>query len=33
MPHVLCCVSIDEIDGLVPKRDANSSGHKVDALA
>ena len=21
MPHVLCCISIDEVDGLVPKRD------------
>lgn len=33
MPHLLCCVSIDEIDGLVPKRDEKSSQHKTDGIA
>jgi len=33
VPHLLCCISIDEIDSLAPKRDAGSSEHKVDALS
>ena len=33
IPYLLCCLAIDEIDGLAPKRDGNSSQHKVDALA
>ena len=33
MPHLLCCVSIDEIDSLVPKRDEKSSQHKTDGIA
>jgi len=33
IPYLLCCVAIDEIDGLAPKRDGHSSEHKVDALA
>jgi len=33
VPHLLCCISIDEIDGLAPKRDGNAAGHKVDALS
>ncbi len=32
MPHLLCCISIDEIDSLVPKRDEKTSTHKIDAL-
>ena len=33
VPYLLCCVSIDEIDGLAPKRDERSGAHKIDALA
>ena len=33
IPYLLCCLAVDEIDGLAPKRDGNSSQHKVDALA
>ena len=33
MPHLLCCVSIDEIDSLVPKRDEKSSQYKTDGIA
>ena len=31
IPYLLCCVGIDEIDGLAPKRDEKSSQHKADA--
>lgn len=33
MPHLLCCVAIDEIDGLAPKRDDKAGTHKIDALS
>ena len=32
-PQWLCCVAIDEIDALVPKRNDKAAGHKVDALS
>ena len=32
-PQWLCCIAIDEIDALVPKRNDKASGHKVDALS
>ena len=33
VPYLLCAISIDEIDGLAPKRDEKSSQHKGDVLA
>ena len=30
-PHLLCCIAIDEVDALAPKRD-DKIGHKIDAL-
>ena len=33
IPYLPCCVGIDEIDRLAPKRDDKSSQGKVDALA
>ena len=33
VPYLLCCVSIDEIDGLAPKRDDKQGASKIDALA
>jgi len=33
VPHLLCCVSIDEIDALVPKRNEKTAGHKLDGLS
>jgi hypothetical protein len=32
-PHLLCCIAIDEIDALTPKRNDKAAGHKVDALS
>ncbi len=32
-PQWLCCVAIDEIESLVPKRNDKAAGHKVDALS
>jgi len=32
VPYLLCSISIDEIDGLAPKRDEKSSQHKGDVL-
>ena len=32
-PQWLCCIAIDEIDALVPKRNDKASGHKIDALS
>lgn len=32
-PHLLCTISVDEIDGLAPRRDDKSSQSKVDALS
>ncbi len=32
-PHLLCCIAIDEVDALTPKRNDNVAGHKVDALS
>lgn len=32
MPYLLCCIAIDEIDALVPKRNDKSGEHKVDVL-
>lgn len=31
IPHLLCCIAIDEVDALTPKRD-DKIGHKIDAL-
>mgnify|MGYP000921753514 FL=1 len=33
IPYLLCCLAVDEIDGLAPKRDEKSGQHKIDALA
>lgn len=33
IPYLLCCLAVDEIDGLAPKRDEKSSQGKIDALA
>ena len=33
MPHLLCCIAVDEIDSLAPKRDEKSSQSKNDALS
>lgn len=32
MPHLLCCIAIDEIDALTPKRNEKSGQYKVDVL-
>jgi SpoVK/Ycf46/Vps4 family AAA+-type ATPase len=32
-PHLLCCIAIDEIEALTPKRNDKAAGHKVDALS
>ena len=32
IPYLFCCISIDEIDSLAPKRDEKSSQHKTDVL-
>lgn len=32
-PYMWCCVAIDEIDGLVPKRDEKQGNSKIDGLA
>lgn len=32
-PHWLCCVAIDEVDALAPKRNDKTAGHKIDALS
>ena len=33
LPHLICCVSIDEIDSLAPKRDEDSSEGKVAKIS
>ena len=33
VPYAMCCVSIDEIDSLAPKRDKDSSEGKVDKIS
>jgi hypothetical protein len=33
VPYAMCCVSIDEIDSLAPKRDEDSSESKVDTIS
>ncbi|CAF4671549.1 unnamed protein product, partial [Rotaria sp. Silwood2] len=33
VPYAMCCVSIDEIDSLAPKRDEDSSEGKVDKIS
>ena len=33
LPHLMCCVSIDEIDSLAPKRDEDSSEGKVAKIS
>lgn len=33
LPHLMCCVSIDEIDSLAPKRDGDSSEGKVSKIS
>ena len=33
IPYTMCCVSIDEIDSLAPKRDEDSSEGKVDKIS
>ncbi|CAF4161047.1 unnamed protein product [Rotaria sp. Silwood2] len=33
IPYAMCCVSIDEIDSLAPKRDEDSSEGKVDKIS
>ena len=32
VPYLLCCIAIDEIDALTPKRNEKSGEHKVDVL-
>lgn len=32
-PHLLWYITIDEVDGLAPKRDDKVSSHKIDALS
>ncbi|RNA37872.1 ribosome biogenesis ATPase RIX7 [Brachionus plicatilis] len=32
LPHLMCCIAIDEIDALTPKRNEKSGEHKVDVL-
>jgi SpoVK/Ycf46/Vps4 family AAA+-type ATPase len=33
MPYLLCCIAIDEIDALTPKRTDKSAEHKIDTLS
>ena len=33
LPHLICAVTIDEIDSLVPRRDNNTKEHKVDRIS
>ncbi len=33
IPHLICAMTIDEIDGLVPKRDTNAQQLKVDGIS
>ena len=33
LPHLMCCVCIDEIDSLAPRRDDNSSEGKVSRIS
>ncbi|CAF1292641.1 unnamed protein product [Didymodactylos carnosus] len=33
IPYLICAVTVDEIDGLVPKRDNNTSQGKVDGIS
>lgn len=33
VPYAMCCLSIDEIDSLAPKRDEDSSEGKVDKIS
>ncbi|CAF3930859.1 unnamed protein product [Rotaria sp. Silwood1] len=33
VPYAMCCISIDEIDSLAPKRDEDSSESKVDKIS
>src|SRR5271163_4513647 len=33
VPYAMCCISIDEIDSLAPKRDEDSSEGKVDKIS
>ncbi len=33
IPYAMCCISIDEIDSLAPKRDEDSSEGKVDKIS
>jgi hypothetical protein len=33
IPHLICAMTIDEIDGLVPKRDNNAQQSKVDGIS
>jgi len=33
IPYAMCCLSIDEIDSLAPKRDEDSSEGKVDKIS
>jgi len=32
VPYLLCCIAIDEVDALTPKRNEKSGEHKVDVL-
>ncbi len=32
LPYLLCCIAIDEVDALAPKRNEKSGEHKVDIL-
>ena len=32
MPYLLCCIAIDEVDALTPKRNEKTGEHKVDVL-
>lgn len=32
LPYLLCCIAIDEIDALTPKRTEKSAEHKIDTL-
>jgi transitional endoplasmic reticulum ATPase len=33
IPYAMCCISIDEIDSLAPKRDDDSSEGKIDKIS
>ncbi|CAF1657285.1 unnamed protein product, partial [Didymodactylos carnosus] len=33
IPYLICAMTIDEIDGLVPKRDNNAQQSKVDGIS